>query len=470
MITLFRFNTFFHVFTVFGILLLLKLPMMLHGLPVLAPELEWQLIGERLVEGKALYREIWTNVGPLSAYSYGFVTLLFGRDVFNAEMLAFFLVFLQALYINYMVNNRRVLLEKTFLPALLYILVMSLSFDTCKLSPALMGNTFLLFALNSIFKQIDRGEQTSQYVFEVGIFIGIGTLFVYSYPVFLFWALLSLILFTPFKANQLFLILLGFFMPLIVALLFFYFAGSAEQFIREWALQVFDRRPQFDQSTINTILLFAFPVALAVLGILRLLNYTRYANFQTRKHQILVVYGVFALINYVFACDSSTFNMLALVPFLAIFTAGWFLHMRGTYTPELFFLVFAFIVVFASFQGVKPLLGRGFEHLQSIRIDKTATPAFAKGQKILVTGEDIAPYFNAQLGAVYLSWPVSKNELEQADVYQHIASVYGNFEREKPSFILDKAEVFPEIFKRIPSLESLYEPMKGQTNVYKLKK
>ncbi|WP_304233660.1 hypothetical protein [Jiulongibacter sediminis] len=468
MITLFRVNTYFHVFSILVVLLLLKVPFISMGLPTLQPELEWLLVGERLNEGKSLYSDIWTKTGPLTAYVYGFVYWLFGRDQTYYELFALVLAYFQSLYFAYLINSNRVIIERNYLPALMYAVVISLSFDLSKLTPALMANTFLLMAVNSIFKHIDKAGESSEHVFEVGLMIGIGSLFLYSFPAFFFWAILSLIMFSPFKGNQVFLMLLGFVLPLFVAVLFFYFNGTFNEFYHQWILQFSRLVPLVGSEIVGVIVIFLLPTVFAILGSLRVLNNVRYSSFQNRKHQILILLGVFALLPYFLSKPHGTYHLIGLAPFLAFYLTGWFIFARGAYLAEVVFLVFLALVMLIKRQGLSPLIGNGLQHLTELRVNTGSSKSYAEGKRILVTGDTNDDYFTAKAGSPFVNWEVSKGILQHPDTYQNLALIYETFKAEKPDYIIDNEQVFPEIFDRIPELSGAYERVEG-TRHFRLK-
>ncbi|MGR3812434.1 hypothetical protein [Jiulongibacter sp. NS-SX5] len=468
MITLFRVDTFFHIFSVLVVLLLLKLPFISGGLPVLQPEMEWLIVGQRLNDGHSLYADIWTKTGPLAAYIYGFVNWFLGDDQVYYEMFALVLAYFQSLYFAYIINKNKVLIEKNYLPALFYAILISISFDLSKLSPALLANTFVLLALNSLFKHIDKAGETSEHVFEVGLQIGIGSLISYTFPSFFIWSVLSLLMFAPFKANQVFLMILGFVLPLAISVLFFYFNGTLEGFYQQWILQIYDLIPKVGSEILDVLIIFGLPLVLSVFGILKVLSNVRFSNYQNRKHQIMILLGLFALLPYFLAKPHGTFHLVGLVPYLAFFLSSWFVFIKGAYRSEIIFLLFLGAVVLIKFQGVSPIIGNGYEHLASIRLYSENEKAYVKNRKIMVTGEAMDDFLNAQSGSAFVNWELSSNILEHPEVYQNLAVIFNKFEKEKPEYIIDNAQVFPDIFLKIPSLNAAYERVEG-TRHFRLK-
>ncbi|WP_341227071.1 hypothetical protein [uncultured Arcticibacterium sp.] len=436
----------------------------LNVLPVLNTELEWLLIGERLNSDKSLYSEIWTNTGPLSAYFYGLVHFLLGRGQFYQEIVAFCLVFVQTILFTLIVNNNKAFVERNYLPGLFYAIAVSLSFDANKLSPALLATTFLLFAINSIFRHIENNDGSSEPVFEMGLFLGIGSLFWYPFPVFLVWALLSLIMFTPVKFNQVLLLVLGFVLPVFVSALFFYVIGAFPEFYGFWiqkgaSLEFLKRIEVFE-----VLLTYGLPVLLAIFGMFKVFGNTRYSNFQNRKQQIMVLLGIFALLAFLLSDNLATYQLLCISPFLAFFMAGYFLHLKGTAFPEILFLVFLTLVVLINNFGVSPFVGKGYTHLADMRIEKETEKSYIIDKAILITGSKNDDYFQAKSGSPYLNWSVSKFDLEHADIYESLINIDAIFQKEMPEYIIDNEQVFPEIFRRIPKIGNKYVRVAGTRN------
>ena len=67
------FNSAFVTRPIFLLLLFvaINLPLVLIGVPVTLPELKFMVLGERLQEGAAMYRDVFDTTGPLAAMVSG---------------------------------------------------------------------------------------------------------------------------------------------------------------------------------------------------------------------------------------------------------------------------------------------------------------------------------------------------------------------------------------------------------------
>ena len=153
----------------------------------------------------------------LSALTYNFLDLLIGNRNYLYHILASLLVFLQALYFNYIINRHRILSKNSYLPAMAYVLLSSLLTEFTLLTPALLANTFLLFSVAKILS-IYKKERAAASIFDAGLLISIASLFFFPYLAFFVFILMSMILLRPFNLREYAMAILGVIIP-------YYFIG-----------------------------------------------------------------------------------------------------------------------------------------------------------------------------------------------------------------------------------------------------
>jgi hypothetical protein len=460
LLTFFRLNSLFHIFSLFLLVLIIKLPFFGDKLPILLPELEWMIVGEKIHNGSFLYKELWTNIGPLSAFVYWVIDISFGRTQSAYEFIAILITYFQALYFTFVCNTRQTYLEKNYAPGLIYVLLMSLSFDMTKLSPVLLSTTFMLFAFNKLVKQMERREGVSDEVFEVGLYIGLAVLFHQPSMIFIVWAIASLIFFTNANLRQHFLAILGFVLPLFLTGLYFYFYDSLDEFKYNWFSGIFRIKQYSLEDFKSALIAIAIPTALSFFGFLSLTRASRYNSYQQRTQQIMLIWLFAGIIALFLSPNVAPMQFIILIPCFAFFVTGFFLHVRGAFLPETLFMSLFIFILFAQYQGVTPFFGKGFEQLSDMRIKPQELPDLMKGQKMLVIGERIDEYKHGQSSTCYLNWDLSKIDLENPDNYESIINIFDNFKKDPPTIIIDKQNVVPKIFQRIPALAADYKVTK----------
>ena len=199
------------------------------------------LVGEQMNRGFMLYRDIWDNISPLSGMVYWAIDSLFGRSQLAYQAAAAMISVFQILYFNYVIRARDVFSEKTYVPGVIYALFLSVSFDLATLSPMLMGSTFLLLAWGAMLTMLQRRQITND-IFEMGLYIGIATLFYLPMALFSIWAFVCLLFYTGTSFRQHILGFFGSVFPLLMVVLFFYLNNGVEDVNRNLLTSVFQVR------------------------------------------------------------------------------------------------------------------------------------------------------------------------------------------------------------------------------------
>lgn len=172
----------------------LQLPLVLLGIPATAPELLHMLVGERLADGYSMYRDIYDNTAPLSALVFWLLDVVAGRSFLAYRLTAMGLLLLQALLLNSILNRHSVYATKNYLPALLYLVLGSLSFEFNMLTPLLIGNTFLILSLPYIITLSREGYDNSR-LFVGGFMLGLAAMSYLPLAVFLLVGTFAVIFF-----------------------------------------------------------------------------------------------------------------------------------------------------------------------------------------------------------------------------------------------------------------------------------
>lgn len=135
-------------------------------------------------------QEEWAPMSPglLSRWGYD---LLGGASGWNAEIAAVLLLTAQAIGINALVLEHRLGEEQNLFPGLFYILVGSVLPGMTHLSPALLGNSFLIIALSQLFRTY-KNQHASGAIFNVGFWTAVASLFIPAYIVFLLLGFIGL--------------------------------------------------------------------------------------------------------------------------------------------------------------------------------------------------------------------------------------------------------------------------------------
>ncbi len=133
----------------------------------------------------------------------------------EANIAAVLLIFVQAIFINGFMWRYRIGNDITLLPGLFYALSVSVLPDFLTLSPILLGNTFIILSLYYIFS-IYRQSQAAGLIFDVGLWIGVASLFYFTFWVFIIWGFMGLAILRGLRPKEFVMLLLGFIVPYVL--------------------------------------------------------------------------------------------------------------------------------------------------------------------------------------------------------------------------------------------------------------
>lgn len=123
-------------------------------------------------------------------------------------VLAFGLLFLQAIMLTRFINTQRMMNKPTFFPGMAYLLITSLLPEWNHFSAPLLVNTILLFVLSGLFKIYNQHNAKGD-IFNIGLALGIASFLFFPSLTFVIWILLALTVMRPFKLNEWILCIVG---------------------------------------------------------------------------------------------------------------------------------------------------------------------------------------------------------------------------------------------------------------------
>jgi hypothetical protein len=434
------------------------------GLPMMEPEVTWFAVGERMSEGFMLYKEIWTELEPLSAFVYYVFHLLTGKSELAYFIVSLILVFGQAVLFNYGLNANRVLREPTSLPAYLYVLFSSLFFDFYTLSPALMATTFMIGAFNLICAQSRTLSGEDRY-FYIGLLIGLASVFYVPYTIFLLFAVVSLGLYSNTTFKKQITLVMAFCFPNILVLIYFFWANNIGNYYQFVYMPLISISPEFlvSISTLAKILLLPFIVLFVSIG--AIVSGGRYIHYQYKVIKIVGLWLLMAIIAMLFEkAIAPQLFILFVFPF-SFFSIHLFLALSGRkWINETVFTLFFGGIIGLSFYTLKNPDDYTVQHFLKKSPSEIQTYEI-KNKRILVLGPEKEFYIENTLAGPYLNWGASVWLFDDLGKYYSVSELYEAIEQNKPEYIVDSEDRMKQLILAIPVLASQYKKME-ETRIF----
>jgi hypothetical protein len=430
--------------------------------PITEPTLHWMLLGERLNEGFSLYRDVVDDTGPLSAAFFEGMDWVFGRSQIAYELVGRLLILFQVFHWNSTLLKYRVFNENSYLPAIIMVALFHFSFDLLGLSPALLGSTFLVLALGQLFSQTVLQKETSESTLLIGIYGGLATGFHFYFGIFLPFILFTGLVISGFSFRQLILALVGFFLPITLILLF-YFWNDALGDILEVSRSIFTYTDYNYQSISAWLIPGSLPILLAIGGYF-FSTFMRGATInQQKQKQLIVLWLIFSALVFFLVKRQAAFQLVVFIPGFSYLITQFFMNFRSGVLPQL-----AFYLLLIGL----PAAGVVFWQTQQEETNKyfvTQNEAYTQyaGKKILVLAEDSSPYLDATLGGPFPNFHLAKSYLEKEKSLEAKTQIYRKISKQKPEVVLDSQGVFKQLMEEFPAIKVLY--IEREKGVYFLK-
>lgn len=282
------------------------------------------------------FQWIPSGQGVFAVEVYSFM----GSQSMWAQILAIVLLLIQGFMVNLLSINNRLTNEVNLFPGVFYILSSCLVPDMLYLSPVLLGNTFMMIALLELFGTYKKNNCADK-IFNAGFWIGIASLFYFSFAFYLILLMAGLNILRAFKIQERLMALIGLLVPYILVGFYFYWFDRFDEF---WATQVSDNLGFFNlgigqrnwASTVN-ILIFA---ALLIFTIGNNGLFLSKKNIQAQK-KISILYWVLisAGIGAIFQNGLTFEHLMCFAPAFGVFLAISFTEMKNQWAESIHFLI-----------------------------------------------------------------------------------------------------------------------------------
>ncbi len=246
------------------------------------------------------------------------------------SIIAFALLYIQAISFNKLANAQRMLPKPTYLVGMSYLLITSVFPDWQVLSAPLIINTFLIWILSRLCN-LYNNQQAKTSLFNIGMMTGLATFFYFPSIAFALLIIVGLIITRPFKLPEWIIAFLGILCP-------YYFLGAWVFLTDRWQGYKFPgvaiTVPSFHESTWAYTAIIFILLAMIV-GSIFVQNNMRRLLVQSRKSWSLIyLYLLVALlVPFLNASHSFSYWILTAVPVAALLAAA-FLFPERKWFPQ----------------------------------------------------------------------------------------------------------------------------------------
>jgi hypothetical protein len=244
--------------------------------------------------------------------------------------------------------------ERTFLPALIYVLLASVFPRHQILSPVLPAVVFLLLAIHRIMDSY-RLQGTAFTLFDAGMLLGVGSLFFASLIWFGFLLIIGIAILRTWNLKEILISFIGIATPVFIIYGFLYVTGSdMRSLLDNVSYNLFVKESSFTFSAMNVAVLILTGIIISI-SVVHLLSAINSKKIKSRKTFILLFWTMLITgIVYFFAKPVSVeIYWLAAIP-PTYFLSHYFVFSRKKILPEIMLIalfVLSALVQVLNFHG-----------------------------------------------------------------------------------------------------------------------
>lgn len=278
---------------------------------------------------------------------YGWALWLTQLNPAIAPVVSILLVVAEAVILNVLAQQFHLLRNQTFLPALLYVIMMCSFPEILFLHPVLFANLFILFALKRCL-DLSSNTNSLSVAFDSAFLIGIGSLFYFPVIVFLFFVLVSLALFRSFSLREWIIAALGLLLPYLFIGVYYYWYDALDVLWKEKIVGSFSIGDNSAGITLKSYYTLAgYLILLLIISIPNYISEMGRNKASIRSSLRLFIWLlVLSAVSWLMAPPNALFHFcLAAIP-VSILFANFFLNTGRAFAEIVFALLIILIITY----------------------------------------------------------------------------------------------------------------------------
>ena len=314
LIRFFKLNDPYRLLAILLFLLVTRIGAILLENPFTYVQQESETIGQFVNDGGLVIESLGpTNAGPLYALFYGLITYISQDTAIISAILSALFVFLQAFLLNTILIRLAAFNDNSYVPAIIYAVLMSTSPELMTLGPEMVSITFVLIGLNYLLTHLKyRGSEEN--IISTGFTFGLAALFAKAAFFFLPFTILIYLLYSSTLNRRYFLFAFGFGMPFVLMWLYYFWNGAGADFWSGYMSQLVHIEGKGLVLHQNLLAWAALPVLMALVAAAQNFTGVGMTNNQIQIQRTMLWMGIFGMIYYLISANGSFSEFIWIMP------------------------------------------------------------------------------------------------------------------------------------------------------------
>ncbi|NVO02878.1 MAG: hypothetical protein HXX09_09290 [Bacteroidetes bacterium] len=280
---------------------------------------------------------------------FNFIYSFFGNFKWIIVITAFGLLFFQTIILNNLATDHELPSKNTYLPALVYIVLMSSSVNAFPIHPVLFSNFFLLLALNIIFELYGKSESFVD-ILNISLLISLASLFYFPCIFFLLLFWIAFIIYRMFSLREWIISIVGIILPYFFLAIYYFWNDKLLNRIQDYQKLLINLKHFSLKISTYQIVLYSVIGAILLIAFYSLMTRTRDKAIKNRKfNSIIFWFLILGIVSIALSSNYSSFHFgIAFIP-ASILISNYFVQVKRKWFAEVLFLILLGVVIYGTF-------------------------------------------------------------------------------------------------------------------------
>jgi len=260
------------------------------------------------------------------------------------SLIGFTLLFVQSLVLNNLIINFSLTEKNTYLPALVYFVLMSIFPSFCTVNQVLIVNLVVILCLNILFNFYLKEEEYAQ-IFNIAFVFSLLTLLYYPSVFYIVFLWIIFIIYRLFKWREWLISVIGFLLPFLFVSFYFFWKDNFHEmnmFLNVFKPDIID----INYKSIKIIIILFMQLLIFYTGIkYRLLTKDKIV-MQRKLAGIFIALYILNFLPFFFIPNTSLIQICTTFLAASVFVSNVFIKLKKGWISELiFFTLIAVIII-----------------------------------------------------------------------------------------------------------------------------
>ncbi len=278
---------------------------------------------------------------------YKFISPYINYNCYVSKIIALVFAITQSFYLSKLNKDFIFIKQRTFLHALIFLIILSSSIFTQYAIPALIANFFVLFSIDWLYSSYKKNKPNIE-LFNAGFMMAVAGLIYFNAFILITALFISYMILHSFKFKEFLVIITGFIAPIFILIGLLFLNDTLFLFKDEIIKFITDAKYNFKMD-LSSYMFYGYLLFILLISIFKIMSVysTKKISSRTFMSSFFIFFLVSLMSYIIFPFVGIDILVIAAVPISYIITDGY-VNSKNSFISELNFALLILTLIFAQ--------------------------------------------------------------------------------------------------------------------------